>query len=152
MSQEYPDLSKIQVEDQWACFEADVEGRPMIGRIRANLKPLAGHPKLSQRLRVVWEYPAGDDSKLPGEADMAAMQKCEDALVEALERENHALLTHVLTCDGLRQWIFYCADLQEAAQRINEKLPHDPPLPIDLSGEPDADWSEYRETLSNLGL
>ena len=55
-------------------------------------------------------------------------------------------------CDGLCQWVFYCSDLEEAARRINETLPHEPPCPIELTVETDAEWSEYLATLRRLRL
>ena len=73
-------------------------------------------------------------------------------LGSAFERDNHAILTHVLTCDGLRQWVFYSSDLQESAHRINDVLPHDEPYPIELTADSDAEWSEYLDTLRSSGF
>jgi hypothetical protein len=148
----HPDLSSYEVDDTWATSESVLDEMPMIVRIRQNLRQLAGHPELPNRLRVVWEYELENDSGLPSTAEMQRMEICEDALVDAFERDNLAILTHVLTCDGLRQWIFYASDVQECANRLNDALPHDPPMPIELTVDPDEPWSEYTETLGTLGL
>ena len=36
-------------------------------------------------------------------------------------------------------------------RRINDLLA-DPPYPIELTAEPDAEWSEYFQTLKNFGV
>ena len=124
----------------------------MLIRIRQNLRPLAGHPQLPHRLRIVWEYEPENDSGVPSSDELGRMRDCEELLVTAFEQDNQAILTHVLTCDGLRQWVFFSSDLQESAKRINNALPHDEPYPIELTAEPDPEWSEYLETLRSIGL
>lgn len=148
----YPPLAKIHIDDTWATLEGTLEDMPMIVRIREKLRPLAGHPELPHRLRIVWEYQPENESGLPSSGDLERMRACEDLLLIAFERDNHAILTHVLTCDGLRQWVFYSSDLQKSAERINEALPHDEPYPLELTADPDAEWSEYLDTLQSLGL
>jgi hypothetical protein len=129
-----------------------LDDKPMIVRARQNLRSIAGHPELPTRLRIVWQYECDNDSGLPSSIDLKAMEGCENLLVDAFEHDNCAILTHVLTCDGLRQWVFYVSNLQEVGERINGSLPHDQPFPIELTAEDDAEWSEYLETLHSLSL
>ncbi len=148
----YPKLAEVTINDSWAVSEGILDNKPIIVRIRQHLRPLAGHPELPNRLRVAWEYERDNDSGLPRSDELVSMQQCEDLLVSAFGLDNHAILTHVLTCDELRQWVFYSSDLQESANRINAVLPHDQPYPIELSSEPDAEWTEYLDTLHSSGL
>jgi hypothetical protein len=152
MKSDYPDLVDVPIDDKWAASEGDLDGKPMLVRIRQNLRPLAGHPQLPHRLRIVWEYEPENQSGIPSRDELQRMEDCEGRLVDALERHNHAVLTHVLLCDGLRQWVFYSSDLEETARRINDVLPHDEPYPIELTADPDPVWSEYLDTLRTLGL
>ena len=148
----FPQLNACEFEDTWSVGEAMLDDLPMVIRIRQNFRPMAGHPALPHRLRVVWEYAPDNASGLPSSETGKQMEKCETALVTAFEYDNTAILTHVLTCDGLRQWVFYASDVQQCAERLNVALPHDPPMPIELSVDPDATWSEYLETLGTMGL
>ena len=50
-----------------------------------------------------------------------------------------------------RTGTFYVGDIQEVGRRINEALPHDPPLPVQLSVTDDPTWSEYEAMLSATG-
>jgi len=140
------------IDDSWAASEGVLDGKPMLVRVRQRVRSIAGRSRFPHRLRVVWEYQPDNESGMPSPADLEAITNCENLLADALEQGNHAILTHAVMCDGLRQWIFYSSDLQESARRINDILPHDPPYPIELTVEPDADWLEYQETLKRLGL
>jgi hypothetical protein len=147
---DYPHLTDLIVDDTWLVSEGRLDGKPMLVRIRQNLRDLAGHPQFPNRLRIVWEYEPENEAGLPSSEELESIQGCEDLLVRALEQDNHAILTHVVMCDGLRQWIFYCSDLEEAARRINVSLPYDDLYPIELSADPDASWAEYLETLGTI--
>lgn len=145
-------LNEYEFDDTWSVGEAMLDDHPMLIRIRQNLRPMAGHPELPHRLRVVWEYAPDNASGLPSPEIGEHMEQCENALVAVFEHDNTTVLTHVLTCDGLRQWVFYASDIQLCADRLNEALPHDPPMPIELSVDSDATWTEYLETLGTVGL
>jgi hypothetical protein len=141
-----------RIDESWAVSEGILDGKPILVRVRRNLRSMAQIPQCSHRLRVVWEYEPDNPSSMPSPADLEAFERCENLLVDVLEKDGHAILTHVMTCDGLRQWVFYASDLEEAVRRINSVLPHDPPYPIELTSELDAEWSEYLRTLRTLRL
>src|SRR5271157_2325007 len=101
----HPPLATMVIDDTWAASDGRLDGRPTLIRIRQNLRPHAGHPQLPHRLRIVWEYELDNDSGMPSSDELGRMRSCEDLLVGAFEQDNHAILTHVLTCDGLRQWV-----------------------------------------------
>lgn len=150
MNRSWPDLADIKIDDTWTASEGRLEGKPILVRARKNLHAIAGHPRFPRRLRIVWEFTPDNDSGMPRSDDLMLIQGCENLLVDALERDNHAVLTHVLMCDGRQQWVFYTSDVGESGRRINETLPHDPPYPIGLTVEPDVEWSEYRDTLRSV--
>lgn len=152
MSDSYPDLSQYTIDDTWVVAESQIRDLPVIVRIRQNLMALAGHPKLGQRLRVVWKYESDSEFGLPRTEEMSVMDLCENALLSQLEHDNHAILTHILTGDCLRQWIFYTGDLEEAVERIRTVMDSDVETPIEATAMADETWSEYVETLEGLGL
>jgi hypothetical protein len=147
MNDQYSDLSDMAITDTWTVAEFDIDGKLLVIRIRTHLHSLVGHPQLPHRLRIIWEYQSGNEAGLPNSDDLEAMHCCEEDLFSILERDNHGVLTHTLMGDGLRQWVFYCSDLDEVAQRINETLPANPPYPLDFENEADVAWIEYLETL-----
>ena len=144
-----PKLEELEFGDSWTGAEGTLDGKPILVRLRSEIEPLFAHPQLANLLRIVWEFPVDGDSGLPDVDTLDQMSQCEDALVGALELQNHAILAHVLTCDGLRQWVFYTSDVEESASRINEALPQDPPYPIELTVDSDPEWCEHRELRDN---
>jgi hypothetical protein len=145
-------LSDLEFGDTWTLADAMLEDKPMVLRLRSGLDSLVGHPQLGVRLRIVWEYEAVADSGTPSSDELQRINDCDDILNSALEENNHAIVAYSSTCDGLRQWIVYTSDIEESANRINRELPHDPPYPIELSADPDPDWSEYHDIKASMGL
>lgn len=150
MSSRPRELQDLTISDRWDISHGFLDGKVMIIRIRRDLNNVIGHPGLSNRLRIVWEFHTDNDSGLPDPGDAQLMEICEGQLSEALEQRNEAILTHVLTCDGLRQWVFYCGDVGVAGARLNSVLPHDETYPIEISAEPDGDWTEYSDTIHTI--
>jgi hypothetical protein len=147
MNDQHFDLANMAIADTWIVAEFDVDGKPLVIRIRTHQHSLVGHPQLPHRLRILWEYQPSNESGLPDSHDLEAMHCCEEDLFNILEHDNHSILAHTLMGDGLRQWVFYCSDLDEVVQRINETLPANPPYPLNFENEVDTAWIEYLETL-----
>ena len=150
MSAQPHELQDLSISDRWDVSQGVLDDKVMIIRIRRDLNNVIGHPGLSNRLRIVWEFHSDNDSGLPDPGDAQLMEICEGKLAEALEERNEAVLTHVLTCDGLRQWVFYCGDIGVAGERLNSVLPHDEPYPIEITAEPDEKWTEYSDTIRTI--
>jgi Family of unknown function (DUF695) len=146
----FPPLTTLKFGDTWTVADGYLDCKPLLLRFRTGVDAIAGHPDLGARLRIVWEYEQANDSGMPSSAELTQINECEDLLSEALEKDNHAILAYTLTCDGLRQWIFYTSDVGESAHCINHALPHDPPCPIEISADPDEDWSEYHQVMANF--
>jgi hypothetical protein len=150
MSAHPHELQELSISDRWDVSQGFLDDKVMIIRIRRDLNNFIGHPGLPNRLRIVWEYHRDNDSGLPDPADAELMDLCEGQLSDALELRNEAILTHVLTCDGLRQWVFYCGDVGVAGERLNSVLPHDEPYPIEITAETDEEWAEYSDTIRTI--
>lgn len=145
-------LASMRLSDGWALSESVLDDLPILIRLRTDIGNFVGHPLLSWRLRIVWAYDAENEMGLPQLCDLELMEACENALVAVFEKDKQTILTHVITADGVRQWVFYSQDLDEAAARLNSVLPHDQPYPLELSAEEDSSWSEYCQTMQSSGL
>jgi hypothetical protein len=137
MNQDHPNLDDYCIDDSWAVAESSVRNLPMIVRIRPNLSDLIGHPQLSQRLRVIWKYESDSEFGLPPTEEMEAMDVCENALVASLESDNHTIMSHILTGDSMRQWIFYSSDLEEAVTRVRDVMESGIAAPIEATAMED---------------
>lgn len=145
------DLSNYKAYDTWTTSEGLLEGKPIIIRIRQSLRPLAGHAQFPNRMRIVWQYEPKGESGLPSAELLRRMATCEDALVDALECDNLAILTHVMTCDGVRQWVFYASDTGQCTDRLQETLSEDVAAAIGVNAMRDEPWSEFTAVLEAIG-
>ena len=135
----------------WFVAKGELEDLPTIVRGRTGLGDLREHPALSLRLTIRWDY-ACDDEGLPDADASSALGTFEETLVSALESAGLAILTMVFTHGGCRIWTLYASDIEEISRRLNAALPHDPPLPIQMSAEEDPSWNEYRKMIEGTRL
>jgi hypothetical protein len=71
------------------------------------------------------------------------MEQLEDLVNDCLESKSQSYLTAVVTCNGVREWQWYTKDPQEAVSLINSALSEIAPFPIQISAQPDPEWSAY---------
>jgi len=144
----------IPFTDSWAMAEGELDGFPLVLRFRDRLKSILGHPRLPNRLHVIWVY---DSEPVPGAHAMPSqelsdrMSELEDALTEALEERSLAVLTSVATSGGRREWTWYCADKETVQTAINDALAGSTVYPVRLRVSPDPTWSGYMSLLRDLG-
>ena len=153
MSQDFPDLEGYQIDDSWAVAHSSIRNLPVIVRLRPNLIDIAGHPQLSHRIRVIWKYQPDSEFGLPATEEMTSMDVCENALIESLEKDNQTIMTHILTGDSMRQWIFYSSDVKGAVERLREIIDSGVSQTVlEATAQEDAQWEEYLETRNSLNL
>ena len=84
---------------------------------------------------------------------MLLLHLCENALIESLEKDNQTIMTHILTGDSMRQWIFYSSDVQGAVERLREIIDSGVSQTVlEATAQEDSQWEEYLETRNSLNL
>ncbi len=126
------------------------EGEDTMIRARQDLLPRALSAGLEQRVVVTWRCRNPLGNGLPSEDDYREIKEAEALMVSFLEEG--AILAFVVTRDGGVNMNFYTSDTDWFLERFNEALDDKPPLPIELSGEHDPDWEEYRAVLRSCGV
>ena len=130
-------------EDNWLVTMSSIDGLPAAIRLRTDVKPFIAGGNHSHYLRVVWELSEADERGLPSDEEIQRLASFEDHLCRVLEADDHAILTFVITNDGLRQWLFYTQDLEESEHRVNQVPQEAERYPIELTAQEDALWSQY---------
>ena len=130
-------------KDNWLVAMSDIDGLPAAIRLRADVKSFIASGNHRHYLRVVWEISDPDENGLPSDHEIQRLESFEDHLCRAVEANDDAILTFVITSDGLRQWLFYSKDLEESEHRINQLPQEEERYPIELTAKEDASWSEY---------
>lgn len=142
-------IGSVRDAGSWFVARGETEGLPTTVRGRTGLGDLREHSALPLKLTVRWDY-ACDDDGLPNTDASSALETFEGTVVDALESDGLAILTIVFTHGGCRIWTFYASDIAEVSRRLNDVLPHDPPLPIQMSAEEDPSWNEYRKLMASM--
>lgn len=134
----------LSFDDTWFSARESIAGAPATIRARRNLQSIAGlasHPEL---LLIRWPYEP-DPVGQPPEPERERMDAFERAVVDELEMDWLVIFFCVATHDGRREWMGYCSDVDEAADRLNDALADHPPYPIELVSTSDPDWTEYAD-------
>lgn len=136
--------SLVIADDGWVLAKGKNEGKPMFVRLRrfANSFCKADYP---ERVDITWEISKPDQHGLPSPAEMDRMEAFENALVQAVERDEHSVLAFTITTNGCRFLMFYTADVDGFLERL-QTLPHpNGKYPISLACDQDSEWSYYSE-------
>ncbi len=135
------------INSGWAAATGGDPESPMLLRFRQPLPAPAEVAHLDQVLRVLWIYADEGTGALPTDEDANRMARFENELCDALERDQTAILTAVLTLDGARQWIFYTGDVQSCGDRINRMPQEESGYPLELDTFADSAWSYLRQDI-----
>lgn len=113
---------------------------------RDDIEEFRNCKKLKERVEIYWKYDAASNGMpLEKEADM--MNKAQEAIRAAVEKDKLAILTGVYTGNNERTMVFYARTAKVFGERLNDALKEFPLLPITLYVEKDPDWNEYSEML-----
>lgn len=128
-------------EGEWVVAEAEDEGNPIILRIRSVPAEFekAAYPHM---ISVAWPYQA-IGAGMPDAAQKERMDLLEDLLMPALERSGNAILTVVITGNGIRQWQWYSRGMEETMDIVNATLESQDPFPVEFSLVEDPAWEGY---------
>lgn len=137
------------VEGNWFVVEIQIDDLPAFVRFRDTVESYISSGKYRRYLRVVWECAEADELGIPSESEWQQLETFENNLCDALEADDHAVLTFVMTYDGLRQWLFYTQDVQESGRRINTMPQEEEQYPIELTTKEDPNWEEYKLVAKN---
>jgi hypothetical protein len=99
----FPAPEDIELKDEWFGAEQLWHDRPIIVRGRPQLREIAGHPRFSQGLNVIWKFEDDGESGMPSSKLDLEMTEFENQQMTHLERDNHAILAAVVTHAGERE-------------------------------------------------
>jgi hypothetical protein len=139
------DVGKTGVEQSWTMFHGEFDGKPLIARANAGLKPHVGHPNYSHHVGVSIPFQNPDQNGFPQSDEAAELMNIEDKICAELEIGNQSLFAAVITTNGMREFVFYTSN-PEAVQTKLEKLKGEiRSHSVQVIIKHDANWNTYRE-------
>lgn len=130
-------------EDQWTVATAQDGDMPLIFRIRSVSGRLnrSDYPNM---IAISWPYEP-QEMGMPSPETKTSMDLLEDLLTRPLESGANALLTVVVTGNGVREWQWYTRSQEETMSRVNSALAGQPPFPVEFSVQHDPGWQAYSQ-------
>lgn len=137
----------MKLTDEWfTSLSHTEEGQLVFVTVRKDLQQFIATGSLKVRVAISWPYTAEADG-MPDEESAALIEEIEPLLRRTMERDKLAIMTGNYTGGGAKDWVFYTRHLPSFGERLNACLEPYPTLPLEISCEEDADWSDYHEML-----
>jgi len=140
-----------KMDDSWAVVETSQNEFPLIIRVRQKVDTSLRSSR-PYKITIIWSVIHGRDNGFPVKMEQLEMERFEDLLVEAFEKDNQAVLMLVYTSAGTREWVFYTKDVDEFSKRLNSIPQEQQKYPIEIFSDTDIGWELYiQERQSLLG-
>ncbi|MBQ7823671.1 MAG: DUF695 domain-containing protein [Bacteroidaceae bacterium] len=135
----------MKLSDVWftALSETD-EGQMVVISGRDDINAFIESGKFKERAEIYWKYESSANG-MPFDEEAKLMEKVQEALKQAMERDKLAIMTGVYTGGGERTWVFYTRNVPAFGEKLNQALYSFDKLPLDIYTEKDPEWEEYRD-------
>lgn len=135
----------MRLSDIWftALSETD-EGQMIVISGRDDIKAFIESGKFKERVEIYWKYEGGSNG-MPLDEESRLMEKVQEALKQAMERDKLAIMTGIYTGGGERTWVFYTRNVPAFGEKLNQALYEFDKLPLDIYTEKDPEWEEYKD-------
>lgn len=143
-------MSSIFPSDDWTLAQGEIDGSPVVIRMRSTLPSIADCELHSRLLIVSWAY-TPNESRMPESDIHSRMNTLEDALESGTEKRGIAYQAVSLTGGGEKQWRYYASDTDQFLESLNEDLAGYKPFPIEIRDFDDPDWNGLKEFTTELG-
>lgn len=131
----------LDAGDHWAVAEGRDGEMPLIFRIR-EIPDTFDRRRFPHLISIQWSFePVGQG--MPDQETQAKMNEMEERLLKTLEGTGQAVLTVIVTGNGIREFQWYAPSPDIMMAGLNKALAGLPPLPIEISGEEDPNWEAY---------
>lgn len=130
----------------WALWDGEYNSQPLLIRFREFPEDFS-KSKYPQRLNIFWKMSAVDQNGLPADVEFEKLSTFEDRLVDAVEHDEHSVLTGVLTCNGEREYIFHTADVPGFLERLTHMAQEEERYPITIQKYDDPDWVYFEDMI-----
>jgi hypothetical protein len=143
-SDNLPDVSRLDLDGEWANVRIGNDRRPGFARVNRGLDTVARHPAYNYEVRLTISYENVGANGLPtlGE-EMTAVDAIEDDVRAALEAERRSLLAVAVTRDGVRELTFYTRDPSGVAAWFEGQKRSPLTHRLEILIRPDPEWQAF---------
>jgi hypothetical protein len=131
-------------QDEWLLARGERDSFPMIIRMASAYRGSGALPGYDHHIIISVKLRSPSPAGLPSEEEGDDLQRFEESLCSAIEKDNQSLCVLVITNNGLRDFIFYTRDPSGAKEKINAALSALKGFEFSIAIEPDERWEIYR--------
>ncbi|MCA9156045.1 MAG: DUF695 domain-containing protein [Planctomycetales bacterium] len=135
--------SQPERNDRWSVATAQDGDMPLIFRIRS-LPDNFAKSEYPTMLAISWRY-GNANGGMPLPDEKARMDLLEDLLMPALEPVNNAILTVIVTGNGVREWQWYTRSPDRTMELVNTALAGQTQFPVEFIIQDDPDWEAFSQ-------
>ena len=128
--------------DWFTSLSEDEKGNTYFINGRDRIMDFIKSGKFKERVEITWKY-EGDSQGMPDEETAKLMEKAQEALQKAMEKDKLAIMTGIYTGNNERIWIFVTRNIPAFGKTLNQALAVFEMLPISIYTEKDPDNEEY---------
>ncbi|MFH1998218.1 MAG: DUF695 domain-containing protein [Planctomycetota bacterium] len=134
-------------DENWSVATGQDNGKSLVFRIRTAPPDGVTKKEYCQLVVILWKCDGGENG-MPNSADNQKMVLLEDLMDRAIEDSGQAFLTVVVTGNGVKEWQWYTKSEAEFMSLLNRALSGHEVFPIQISAQPDPEWSAYMNFLN----
>jgi hypothetical protein len=140
----YPTIEEIDLADEWAMFQGEHNGHPLIASIRTSAKDLVGHPSYAHQVGIAVPLHDPDQNGFPSVEESQQLNNIEDQVAGMLESGNESLLVGVLSTKGMREFVLYTTSPDEVQRKFGELDKEILSHGLQLMIRSDKEWNVYK--------
>jgi hypothetical protein len=132
-------------ECSWTVSKGLHGGQPIVLRVNADARQLAGHAEYKFRIGVAVPLRCPGENGLPTPEENLEINAIEDLLCEGFERDRAALHAVAIATQGMKEFVFYTKAPKEAAQTFEEIRTKVTTHELQCVIAEDGQWSVYKQ-------
>jgi hypothetical protein len=141
----YPTIEEIDIADEWAMFQGQHQGNPLIARFRTSAKDLIGHPSYTHQVGIAVPLNEPDHNGFPSADESKQLDETEDQIACMLETGNESLLVGIISTNGMREFVLYTTSPEEVRRKFKELNEQISTHALQLMIRPDNGWNVYKQ-------
>jgi Family of unknown function (DUF695) len=137
-------IRQWSIPKSWTVAEGTHEGRPVATRFNIALRPIAGREEFPDRLGIVVPLRNPNDRGFPSRAELRQLDEIEELIDKRLSGGNQSILAGVITSNGLREFVVYTSNVDEAASKASALAKEVSTHEVQIIVRSDPAWKVYR--------
>jgi hypothetical protein len=145
-------VREIVVQDdskaKWAIARGETDGQTLIHRFRSKV-PDIEFSEFPTMIVIKWEFESDHPQGFPvGEVN--DRQNVLEDLMEWADDEKNSYMTHVVTANGSKEWLWYVKDTDQWMDSLNEAFSDEPQFPIQISLYNEPKWETFTDFIEGI--